>query len=349
MLTILLLDCIITYDTPCYKLIGGMFLVEQDTLKNIRNKNLSAILQVLRNKGACSLAELTENTDGGLTTVKKCVFQAMDYEMVVEGEIADSTGGRKAKQYLINEKYQYFLFLIVDNNDLIFKIQNFKFEYVENYAVHFDMNEFFETICKNINKIKNKYDIRTLCLSMPCVVKDGVILDWYYNPNMNGFDLKTALENRYRFNTIIQNDMKLTVIGESTASRQNTKNIVTMQFGHNGIGVGEMANGHLLEGNTGFAGEVGFINDLRKNIMSISYPAKIVRNAIIFLNPEVIVFYKSDRQNQFKEIFDKAVAGLPYYAVPRFEISDDYNNSIITGFISLINKYGFYKKPEEEK
>lgn len=341
--------CIITYNTLCYKFAGGIVLVEQDTLKNIRNKNLSDILQVLRDKGACSLAELTKNTDGGLTTVKKCVFQAMDFGMIIEGDIAESTGGRKAKQYLINENYQYFLFVIIDNNDLHFEIQNFKFECVENYSVHFELNEFFETICKNTDEIVKKYDVGTICISLPCVVKDGTILDWYYNPNVNGFDLKTAIETKYKLNTIIQNDMKLTVLGESTKDRQNTKNIITMQFGHNGIGVGEMANGHLLEGSAGFAGEVGFINDLRKNIMSISYPAKIVRNAIVFLNPEIIVFYKSDRQNQFKEIFDKAVAGLPYYAVPRFEISNDYDNSIIAGLIFLINKYGYFKKAEEEK
>lgn len=326
-----------------------MILVEQDTLKNIRNKNLSDILQVLRDKGACSLAELTENTDGGLTTVKKCVFQAMDFGMIVEGDIADSTGGRKPKQYLINEKYQYFLFLIMDNNDLAFNILNFKFECVEKYLVHFDMNEFFETLCRNTDEILKKYEVGTICLSLPCVVKNGVILDWYYNPNMNGFDLKTSLENKYHLNTIIQNDMKLTVIGESAESRQNTKNIVTMQFGHNGIGVGEMANGHLLEGNAGFAGEVGYINDLRKNIMGISYPSKIVRNAVVFLNPEVIVFYKSKRQNHFKDIFDKAVTGLPYYAVPRLEISDDYFESIQFGFQMLISKYGFFKKNNTEK
>lgn len=329
--------------------ISGVFPIEQNTLKSIRNKNLSDILQVLRDKGACSLAELTENTAGGLTTVKKCVLQAMDFGMIIEGDIADSTGGRKAKQYLINEKYQYFLFLIIDNNNMIFEIQNFKFECIRNYSVIFDMNDFFETVCRNINKIINEYDLETICLSMPCVVKDGRILEWYYNPNMNGFDLKSALESRYHFNIIIQNDMKLTVIGESTEKRQNTGNIITIQFGHNGIGLGEMANGHLLEGNTGFAGEVGFINDLRKNIMNINYPAKIVRNAIVFLNPEVIVFYKSDRQNQFKEIFYKAVEGLPYYAVPRFEISDDYFKSIKTGLIFLINKYAFFKKAEEEK
>ena len=324
-------------------------MVEQNTLKNIRNKNLADILQVLRNKGACSLAELTKNTDGGLTTVKKCVFQAMNSEMIVEGDIADSTSGRKAKQYLINEKYQYFLFIIVDNNFLVFKIYNFKFECADTYSVNFNMNDFFAVICKNIDKIKNVYKIGAICLSMPCLVKKGVILDWYYNLAMNGFDLKTALESKYKLNTIVQNDMKLTVIGESAASRQNSKNIVTMQFGHNGIGVGEMVGGHLLEGNVGFAGEVGYINDLRKNLMGISYPAKIVRNAIIFLNPEVIVFYKSDRQNQFEKIFNTAVSGLPQYAIPRFEISDNYNDSIIAGFISLINKYGFFKKAEEEK
>lgn len=322
-------------------------MFEQETLKNIRNKNLSDILQVLRSKGACSLSELTENTDGGLTTVKKCVFQAMDYGMVVEGNTADSTGGRKAKQYLINENYQFFLFLIVDNNDLIFKIHNFKFECVEEFAQHFNMNEFLDVIYKNINRTIKKYDIGTLCLSMPCVVKNGVILDWYYNQKLKDFDIKSNLEEKYSLNVIVQNDMKLTVIGESTPDRQNAKNIVTMQFGHNGIGMAGMANGHLLEGNAGFAGEVGYINDLRKNIMGVSYPAKIVRNAIVFINPEVIVFYKSDRQNQFRQIFNTAVSGLPYYAVPRFEISDNYADSIIAGLISLINKNGFFKKVEE--
>lgn len=321
----------------------------QDTLKNIRNKNLSDVLQVLREKGVCSLADITESTDGGLTTVKSCVFQAMELGMITEGDIAPSTGGRKAKQYLINSEYQYFLFIIVDNNNLKFNIQNFKYECIENYSIHFNMTDFFDTVCENVNCLKEKYNVGTLCLSLPCVIKDGVILNWYYNSELNGFDLKTALQDRYNLNIIIQNDMKLTVIGESTQSRQNSADIVTVQFGHNGIGVGEMANGHLLEGISGFAGEVGFIQDLRKNIMGISYPSKIVRNAIIFLNPEVIVFYKSDRQNQFKEIFDRATIGLPKYAVPKFEISDDYDNSIITGFISLINKNGFFKIKEEEK
>lgn len=324
-------------------------MIEQDTLKNIRNKNLSDILQVLRNKGTCSLSELTENTDGGLTTVKKCVAQAIDYGMAIEGNIAESTGGRKARQYLINREYQYYFIAIVDNNNLIIKVFDFAINCVEDYQKSFEMNLFFSALNEEIEKQARKYTIGTIGVSLPCVVKNGVVLDWYYNPEMVGFDIKNKLEEKYKANVVVQNDMKLTALGILNTDEINSKNIVTMQFGHNGIGMAGIVNGHLIEGNTGFAGEVGYINDLRKNIMGVSYPAKIVRNAIVFFNPEIIVFYKSKRQNDFMRIFDIATNGLPSYAIPRFEVSDNYIGDIIGGLISLINKYGYFKKEEKSK
>lgn len=319
-------------------------MIEQDTLKNIRNKNLSDILQVLRNKGTCSLSELSQNTDGGLTTVKKCVAQAIDYGMAIEGNIAESTGGRKARQYLINREYQYYFIAIVDNNNLIIKVFDFAINCVEDYQKSFEMNLFFSALNEEIEKQVRKYTIGTIGVSLPCIVKNGVVLDWYYNPEMVGFDIKNKLEEKYKANVVVQNDMKLTALGVFNTDEINSKNIVTMQFGHNGVGMAGIVNGHLIEGNTGFAGEVGYINDLRKNIMGVSYPAKIVRNAIVFLNPEIIVFYKSKRQNDFMRIFDIATNGLPAYAIPEFKVSEDYIEDIISGIALLINKYGYFKK-----
>ena len=319
-------------------------MIEQDTLKNIRNKNLSDILQVLRNKGTCSLSELSQNTDGGLTTVKKCVAQAIDYGMAIEGNIAESTGGRKARQYLINREYQYYFIAIVDNNNLIIKVFDFAINCVEDYQKSFEMNLFFSALNEEIEKQARKYTIGTIGVSLPCIVKNGVVLDWFYNPEMVGFDIKNKLEEKYKANVVVQNDMKLTALGVFNTDEINSKNIVTMQFGHNGVGMAGIVNGHLIEGSTGFAGEVGYINDLRKNIMGVSYPAKIVRNAIVFLNPEIIVFYKSKRQNDFMRIFDIATNGLPVYAIPEFKVSEDYIEDIISGIALLINKYGYFKK-----
>ena len=322
-------------------------MIEQDTLKSIRNKNLSDILQVLRNKGTCSLSELSQNTDGGLTTVKKCVAQAIDYGMAIEGNIAESTGGRKARQYLINREYQYYFIAIVDNNNLIIKVFDFAINCVEDYQKSFEMNLFFSALNEEIEKQARKYTIGTIGVSLPCIVKNGVVLDWYYNPEMVGFDIKNKLEEKYKANVVVQNDMKLTALGILNTDEINSKNIVTMQFGHNGVGMAGIVNGHLIEGSTGFAGEVGYINDLRKNIMGVSYPAKIVRNAIVFLNPEIIVFYKSKRQNDFMRIFDIATNGLPVYAIPEFKVSEDYIEDIISGIALLINKYGYFKKREK--
>ena len=319
-------------------------MIEQDTLKNIRNKNLSDILQVLRNKGTCSLSELSQNTDGGLTTVKKCVAQAIDYGMAIEGNIAESTGGRKARQYLINREYQYYFIAIVDNNNLIIKVFDFAINCVEDYQKSFEMNLFFSALNEEIEKQARKYTIGTIGVSLPCIVKNGVVLDWYYNPEMVGFDIKNKLEEKYKANVVVQNDMKLTALGVFNTDEINAKNIVTMQFGHNGVGMAGIVNGHLIEGSTGFAGEVGYINDLRKNIMGVSYPAKIVRNAIVFFNPEIIVFYKSKRQNDFMRIFDIATNGLPVYAIPEFKVSEDYIEDIISGIALLINKYGYFKR-----
>ena len=236
------------------------------------------------------MSELSQNTDGGLTTVKKCVAQAIDYGMAIEGNIAESTGGRKARQYLINREYQYYFIAIVDNNNLIIKVFDFAINCVEDYQKSFEMNLFFSALNEEIEKQARKYTIGTIGVSLPCIVKNGVVLDWYYNPEMVGFDIKNKLEEKYKANVVVQNDMKLTALGILNTDEINSKNIVTMQFGHNGVGMAGIVNGHLIEGNTGFAGEVGYINDLRKNIMGVSYPAKIVRNAIVFLNPEIIVF-----------------------------------------------------------
>lgn len=293
------------------------------------------------------MSELSQNTDGGLTTVKKCVAQAIGYGMAIEGNIAESTGGRKARQYLINREYQYYFIAIVDNNNLIIKVFDFAINCVEDYQKSFEMNLFFSALNEEIEKQARKYTIGTIGVSLPCIVKNGVVLDWYYNPEMVGFDIKNKLEEKYKANVVVQNDMKLTALGVFNTDEINSKNIVTMQFGHNGVGMAGIVNGHLIEGSTGFAGEVGYINDLRKNIMGVSYPAKIVRNAIVFFNPEIIVFYKSKRQNDFMRIFDIATNGLPVYAIPEFKVSEDYIEDIISGIALLINKYGYFKKREK--
>lgn len=153
----------------------------------------------------------------------------------MRGDIGASTGGRKAQRYILNKDYQYFLFLIVDNNALLCCVYDFKYNLCEKYSVHFQMENYMNSVCKVIDQTIEKYNLGTICLSVPCIMKDGIILDWYYNRQMEGVNIRKTLEEKYHLNVIVQNDMNLTVVGESAKHRQNVKDIVTVQFGHNGI------------------------------------------------------------------------------------------------------------------
>lgn len=320
-------------------------MLNQKALEEIRTQNFSEMLQVMRQLGVCSLSQITKRMDVGLTTVKKCVEEGVRCGMILAGESATSTGGRRAQQFLINSDYQYYLLIITDDNDLIFKVYDFKNQCVEEVREHFPMPQYYQILCEKIRSFFSKYKVGTIGLSLPCVVKNGVIMDWYYNRTLQGFDIQTELKSMFSAHVIIQNDMKLTVLGASVRSgAEPAQNLVTAQFGHNGIGVGEMVNGHILEGMAGFAGEVGYIPDVRRNIMGISYIAKIVRDVIICINPQKIVFYRSKRQNDFQKIFEGAIRGLPEYAVPEYEISDGYLDDITTGLFQLIDLNGFFKK-----
>ena len=322
----------------------------QRELAGIRIKNFSEILKVMRELGACSLAQITERLNVGLTTVKKCVEEGVRCGMILAGETANSTGGRRAQQFLINPAYQYYLVIITDNNDFLIRLYDFNRKCIGKTKKHFDMVQYYQSLCREVQTFADQYAVGTVCISLPCVIKDGRIMDWYYNRSMEGFDIQADLERRFGVHVIVQNDMKLTVLGASVRlDRDSVSNLVTAQFGHNGVGVGEMVNGHVLEGATGFAGEVGHTQDVRKNIAGIAYPAKIVRNIIIYLNPAQIIFYRSGLQNRFSAIFQQAVRELPVTAVPEYAVSDEYYADIRAGLFRRVDQYGYFRRGEIEK
>lgn len=178
-----------------------------------------------------------------------------------------------------------------------------------------------------------------LCL---CVVNDGVIADWYYDPAMNGFDFREYIAKKYNIQVIVENDMKLTALARTAVDEYRRSTIATVQFGHNGIGVAAAVDGNILNGCSGFAGEVGYILDSDRDIMSTGHTARIVNALIVFINPEKIFFYGSDKQNNFPEIFDAAVKGLPSYAIPEYSMTQDYLQDITTGLKESIYRHERY-------
>lgn len=299
----------------------------------IKNFHFNAVLEAMRNNRCYAISEIAEATALSIPTVKKAVDYGVKAGIVIPSHVAPSTGGRKARLYTINSGFCHTLYFVLDDDELHFLLKDFTDNVCEKGVSTIRLSDFCKEIEAAVDTLRKKYKtIAALCIAVPAITDNGKIIDWYYNPGLNGFDLKGHFEDKYKVEVAVENDMKLTALAavEYSANKEDTT-LATLQFGHNGIGLGQIVNGKILRGANGFAGEISFLRDTPEDPVSVAYCAKIVRAAIVFTNPELIVFYTSKRQNQIKDIMREAAKDLPAYAIPQVIISDEYLQDMLKG------------------
>lgn len=308
-----------------------------DTIKlaDIKKINYNNILRFLVNNTQVTVSDIAGKTNLSIPTVKKFVDFSLTNNILYASEIAESTGGRKPIVYALNKDYLSTLYIVVDNNDLIITLKNFCNATLVSRRKNINLADIMEEISYAYDSVQSEYhNVKFICIGLPCIVVNGVIKEWYYSPKNNNIDVISTLENKYDVKVIIENDMKATV--RAYGDRNGNGNVATVQFGHNGIGVGIMLDGRVLRGENGFAGEVGYIGDINKNIKSIRYCAKIVRSIICLCNPSILVFYLSFRQNDSDRIMEQAFKDLPLYVRPQVIVNDEYIKDILCGLQSIV-------------
>lgn len=307
------------------------------------------ILKAFRSSESITVPQLSRDTGIGLTTIKKYVAAGLKNGSVAAGDTAESTGGRKPQLFKLNAGYRYYFVFVIDNDDLHLEVFDYCFRTAEHIVLKFKLPDYLKTVEAAFEAALEKYSaVGAVCFSLPCVVSSGVIVDWYYNPSLNGFDFKSYFENKYRVRAAVENDMKLTALAKTAVSEFSESTIATVQFGHNGIGAAAAVNGSILSGYNGFAGEIGYIIDKDKDVTSIAYTAKIVNALIVFINPEKIFFYNSDNPNSFSDIFNEAVKGIPGYAIPGFSVTNDYLTDVTSGLLESIYKYEYFDEGDKQ-
>lgn len=309
-------------------------------MAKIKSRNFNMIIDYMLNKNELAISQISEETQLSIPTVKKFIDYAMENDIVIHTEIAESTGGRKPKLYKINKAYRYALYIAIDNESLCYRIADFTNKCVCKSDERFVPQTVLSDIKAIISTGIGKYKIKTVCISMPAIVDDGKIKYWGTIHDFDGYDLRESIEKEFNVKCIVENDMKLTAYA-AISEFENPKdaNIATMQFGHNGIGLGVISNGKILRGATGFAGELSFLNSFDIDIPSVDYCARLVNGAIVFANPEIIVFYTSEDQSDVDAIMEKALNKIPDFAVPKIMIAKSYIDDVFKGLTIISQRY----------
>jgi glucokinase len=119
---------------------------------------------------------------------------------------------------------------------------------------------------------KNAPPVEVIVVGVPAITNiDEGIVEWQPDLDWINLPLKQILENEFQKTVFIENDLKLSVLGEywKGAGEKTKNNLVYVSVG-TGIGAGIIINGDLYRGTTCAAGEVAYfitdVNVLKDNI-----------------------------------------------------------------------------------
>ncbi len=242
-------------------------MLKDRILTDRERKNL-AILEVIRKNGPISRTDISKITELNIVTVSNYVSHYIKKSLVVEGELDESTGGRKPVLVELNPKSGYIVgvglnmlsmvAVLVDLEiNVISEIKKERSPENSEQIIHKMVDLAVEIIEKSeVDKSK----IVGVGVGVPGIIDEkGRTIRW---PQSLGekdisvcLSIKDTFEKRLNIPTFVENDANAAVLGEKWLGLD--RDVRHMLYMFSGVGTGVLINGEIYRGATGAAGELG--------------------------------------------------------------------------------------------
>ncbi|MBI4372141.1 MAG: ROK family protein [Candidatus Omnitrophica bacterium] len=258
-------------------------LLKDRILTDKERKNL-AILEVIRKNGPISRTDISKITELNIVTVSNYVSHYIKTGLVVEGELDESTGGRKPVLVELNPKAGYIVGVGLNMLNMVGVLVDLEINVIteikrerlpENSEA--TVQQMVELAADMIDKSEvDKTKIVGAGVGIPGIIDErGRTIRW---PQSLGekdisvcLSIKDTFEKRLNVPTFVENDANAAVLGEKWLGLdRDVKHLVYM---FSGVGVGIIINGEIYRGATGAAGELG-ISSLKASREEILAMAK---------------------------------------------------------------------------
>lgn len=242
-------------------------LVKDRVLTDKERKNL-AILEVIRKNGPISRTDISKATELNIVTVSNYVNHYIKKGLVIEGELDESTGGRKPILVELNPKAGYIVGvglnmlsmvgILVDLE--INTLKEVKRERVpeNSESVIQKMAALAEELITQAEVDRSK--IAGIGVGVPGVIDErGRTIRWPQNLGEKDvsvcLSIKDIFEKRLEIPALVENDANAAVLGEKWLGLD--REVRHMIYMFSGVGVGILINGEIYRGAGGAAGEIG--------------------------------------------------------------------------------------------
>ncbi len=245
-------------------------MLRDRVLTDKERKNLE-ILEVIRKNGPISRTDISKVTEFNIVTVSNYVNHYIRKGLVVEGELDESTGGRKPVLVELNPKAGYIVGVglnmlsmvgvLVDLETNVIYESKKERPPINNEEVITQLADLVNEIISNSGIEKEK--IVGLGIGIPGIIDErGRTIRW---PGALGskdvsicVSIKDAFEKRFNIPTFVENDANAAVLGEKWLGLD--RDVRHMLYMFSGVGCGVLVDGEIYRGATGAAGELGIHN-----------------------------------------------------------------------------------------
>lgn len=312
-------------------------MIKVTNLNTLRKKNYTFVLQRLIYTKENTIAGISDFTGISFPTVQRAIEYGKEIGLVLDGELDDSSVGRKAQTYKINRDFCHVLAVIAYEDKLVYAGYNaateelYKGEMIGEYN---NLIDNIDEILKQLLSIDMK--ISVMAVAIASVVDKGIIVDCIRNKSLCGFNFVEYFANKYNIKVAVDNDLKVLAAAERAYNRRNhLEDFAVVNCGCKGYGVSLVVNGEILRGRSSLAGEICYMRDMFAHAEEDEICKRFILSVVSMYAPNKIFLY-TPLGDEYVEVLTEYLRDyVPENALPDIEIQAQTDIKMRTGVFSL--------------
>lgn len=230
----------------------------------MKKMNLTLVYRALIEMQSATRAEISERTKISTTTVRTLLEELLQNGEIVELQLDESSGGRRAQRYSLNLKRNLILSLYLQDKTIVYQISDLIGNIIKSDS--YETNGDKLSVIQFVAKCLKKWKICAVGIGVPGIVENK---HYYVSTGFNLWyidNLGEQIQNTYHLPVILENDLNAIAFGfaihyakKNRNSDLSKINLAYIHLNHNCSGAGIIVDGKIVHGAKRFAGELGFL------------------------------------------------------------------------------------------
>lgn len=231
--------------------------------KLLKGMNESLILNLIRQRGPISRADLAKFTNLTAPTVTNITNKLLDSNLIIEYMIGESSGGRRPILLKMNPQALNVIIVHISSNKLTGYLTDGDLSIIkqESYKIkNLKKDEIIDLMLFKIDNYLKQATVEIPGIGVvvhgPVKAREGISV---FAPNIGwkNVPIKFIVEDKFHIPTFIENDVRAMALGEFYyGPARDVSSMVFIKVGY-GIGSGIIIDGKLYRGLNDSAGEIG--------------------------------------------------------------------------------------------